>query len=204
MEADLDQILAFSPQEQIDFEKEQNIYSIIKTIEYLEWAYMSGKITGDVYDQKFKSLFHHFDMCRKAMQTFDLEGFFRKYQLEHCITAKQRIQSGTSSYQPVDSAAGYAAKVFDVTQKMISALDVLALQIYDIDQVLPPILDIQTSLDQFPGINKSAEFYQRTVNWVQKLQQKDAASALEEDEAKRLKLDLEMSLQAFRNMLDKK
>ena len=91
MEADLDQILAFSPQEQIDFEKEQNIYSIIKTIEYLEWAYMSGKITGDVYDQKFKSLFHHFDMCRKAMQTFDLEGFFRKYQLEHCITAKQRI-----------------------------------------------------------------------------------------------------------------
>ena len=50
MEADLDQILAFSPQEQIDFEKEQNIYSIIKTIEYLEWAYMSGKITGTVYD----------------------------------------------------------------------------------------------------------------------------------------------------------
>ena len=42
------------------------------------------------------------------------------------------------------------------------------------------------------------------MNWVQKLQQKDAASALEEDEAKRLKLDLEMSLQAFRNMLDKK
>ena len=91
-----------------------------------------------------------------------------------------------------------------MTQKMISALDVLALQIYDIDQVLPPILDIQTSLDQFPGINKQADFYLKTTNWVQKLQLKDAASALEEDEAKRLKLDLEMSLQAFRNMLEKK
>ena len=44
--------------------------------------------------------------------------------------------------------------VFDVTHKMISALDVLALQIYDIDQVMPPMLDIMTSLDKFPGIDK--------------------------------------------------
>ena len=46
MEHDLDQILALTPEEQLTFEKEQNLYSIIKTIEYLEWAYMSGKIQG--------------------------------------------------------------------------------------------------------------------------------------------------------------
>ena len=50
MDQDVDQILQFSPQEQIDFEKEQNIYSIVKTIEYLEWAYMSAKIKGTEYD----------------------------------------------------------------------------------------------------------------------------------------------------------
>ena len=44
MDKDLEQILEFTPEEQINFEKEQNLYSIIKTIEYLEWAYMSGKI----------------------------------------------------------------------------------------------------------------------------------------------------------------
>ena len=46
MDHDLDQILSLSPEEQLIFEKEQNLYSIIKTIEYLEWAYMSGKIQG--------------------------------------------------------------------------------------------------------------------------------------------------------------
>ena len=63
MEADLDQLLHFSPQEQIVFEKEQNLFSIIKTIEYLEWAYMSGKIKGPEYDSEFRSLLHHYKMC---------------------------------------------------------------------------------------------------------------------------------------------
>ena len=38
------------------FEKEQNLYSLIKTIEYLEWAYMSGKVQGPDYDKEFRVL----------------------------------------------------------------------------------------------------------------------------------------------------
>ena len=54
MEQDLDTIFNLSPQEQMDFEKEQNLFSLIKTIEYLEWAYMSGKIKGSEYDAEFR------------------------------------------------------------------------------------------------------------------------------------------------------
>lgn len=41
---DIDSLTRFDPMEQVQFEKEQNLYSIIKTIEYLEFAYMTGKV----------------------------------------------------------------------------------------------------------------------------------------------------------------
>ena len=53
MEEDLDTILQLTPAEKLQFERDQNLYSIIKTIEYLEWAYMSGKIKGKEYDKEF-------------------------------------------------------------------------------------------------------------------------------------------------------
>ena len=71
----------------MDFEKEQNIYSIIKTIEYLEWAYMSAKIKGPEYDLEFRKLLHQYTLCSQAINSFNLEAFIKKYGLEHCQTA---------------------------------------------------------------------------------------------------------------------
>ena len=60
---DIEALTRFSPQEQAHFEKEQNLYSIIKTIEFLEFAYMSGRVKGPEYDAEFRSLLHQFTMC---------------------------------------------------------------------------------------------------------------------------------------------
>ena len=80
MEQDLDQILQLSPQEQIDFEKEQNLFSLIKTIEYLEWAYMSGKIKGAEYDAEFRSLLHQYKLCQDSIPNFEgVDRFIQRY-----------------------------------------------------------------------------------------------------------------------------
>lgn len=55
---DIDSLIRFTPQEQAQYEKEQNLYSIIKTIEFLEFAYMNGRVQGPAYDTEFRSLFH--------------------------------------------------------------------------------------------------------------------------------------------------
>jgi hypothetical protein len=55
---DIDALIRFTPQEQALFEKEQNLYSIVKTIEFLECAYMNGKVAGPQYDAEFRALFH--------------------------------------------------------------------------------------------------------------------------------------------------
>ena len=47
---DITQILQFNPVERAKFDNEQKIYSLVKTIEYLNWAFTSGKIEGKDYD----------------------------------------------------------------------------------------------------------------------------------------------------------
>ena len=48
---DINELIKFTPQEQAQNEKEQNIYSIIKTMEFLEYAYVMGKVDGSAYDK---------------------------------------------------------------------------------------------------------------------------------------------------------
>ena len=70
MEGDLDAMLNMTLEEKSKFEKEQNLYSLIKTIEYLEWAYMSGKIPGTDYDAEFRLLINQYEMCQKSILNF--------------------------------------------------------------------------------------------------------------------------------------
>ena len=60
---DIDALTRFDPMEQVQFEKEQNLYSIIKCIEYLEYAYMTGKVLGPEYDSQFRGLLHQYELC---------------------------------------------------------------------------------------------------------------------------------------------
>ena len=73
-----------SPQEQMDFEKYQNIYSLVKTIEYLEWAYISGRVQNIEYDNQIKRLLGMYKMSSEAIPGFNLDEFIRKWSLEHC------------------------------------------------------------------------------------------------------------------------
>ena len=133
MEQDLEEILEFTPAEKLSFEREQNLYSIIKTIEYLEWAYMSGKIKGKEYDKEFCALYHHFCIIKDSMENFrGVDDFMKKYQLEHCDSAKKLIKKGKSNYIGEETEQGLAARVMDITSKMINAIDLLQLECDDV------------------------------------------------------------------------
>jgi len=82
---DIRALTRFTPVEQAQFEKEQNLYSIVKTIEFLEFAYMTGKVKGPEYDSEFRSLLHQFQMCAQSIAQFvGTEKFMADFNLEHC------------------------------------------------------------------------------------------------------------------------
>ena len=55
---DIASLIRFTPMEEAQMEREQNLYSIIKTMEFLEFAYMNGKVAGDKYDAEWRALHH--------------------------------------------------------------------------------------------------------------------------------------------------
>ena len=78
----------------MDFEKYQTIYSLIKTIEYLEWAYISGRVENLEYENQIKRLLNQFKMASETVNGFNLDEFVRKWSLEHCQNAYKRINIG--------------------------------------------------------------------------------------------------------------
>ena len=87
-----------------------------------------------------------------------VEAFFKKYELEHCVTAKQRIIEQKGGYAGEETKASMAVRVMDITQRMINASDLLSMDYNDVEQVLPAIIEIQTALNNYPNLDKSASY----------------------------------------------
>ena len=86
-----------------------------------------------------------------------------------------------------------ALRVMDITQKIINAIDLLALGISDIDQVCPAVVEIQNALNTYPDLPQNLECVTKTTYWVNALKEKAVTDTLSEDEVRQLKFDLEAS-----------
>ena len=119
------------------------MYSIIKTIEYLEWAYSTDRIGGSTYDSEFRKLLHSFQMGKESIQGFEgLDSFFKKYDLEHCYTAKKRITEGKSGYGGEESDKNMAFRVMNITETLVGAIDQLEMNMVETDSLLPTFSEI--------------------------------------------------------------
>ena len=164
---DIDALTRFDPMEQVQFEKEQNLYSIIKTIEFLEYAYMTGKVQGAAYDNEFRSLLHQYELCSQSIPNFvGLDAFIQQYSLEHCQSAKNLINKKASNYKGEELDRNLAQRVFDITTKFMQPLDMLSLNITSVDEILPPLRDVQNALSSYPQLPKDYQGLVNVTKWV--------------------------------------
>ena len=86
-----------------------------------------------------------------------------------------------------------ALRVMDITSKMINAIDLLSIDITDIDQVCPAVVEIQNALNIYPNLPPDIECVTKIAFWVTTLKGKAVTDTLTDDEIKQLKFDLEAS-----------
>lgn len=77
-----------------------------------------------------------------------------------------------------------AVRVFDITQRMINASDLMELGHQEVDQLLPAIIDIQSSLYKYPNLDKNASYVVKMDKWARMLQEKGASDSINDDEMK--------------------
>lgn len=192
---DIEALIRFTPQEQAQNEKEQNLFSIIKTIEFLEFAYMNGKVLGPQYDLEFRSLFHQYNMCTQSIPNFiGIDKFMTELNLDHCQSAKIRIKAGKSNYSGEDTQRNLAQRVFDITTKFITPIDVLELGMTSIDEIAPPIRDVYQALNNYPNMPATYTGLATIGKWVKILDTKKATDNLNPEEVRSLKYDLGQAL----------
>ena len=131
-----------------------------------------------------------------------VDDFMKKYQLEHCDSAKKLIKKGKSNYVGEETEQGLAARVMDITSKMINAIDLLQLECDDVHQVCVAVVDIQNALAKYPNISQQDECVIKIGQWASILKEKQATDQISENELKQLKMDLETSYQSFHKILN--
>ena len=108
-----------------------------------EFAYTSGKVSGAEYDSQFRSLLHQYELCSNSIQNFaGIDAFIEQYNIQHCASAKQLLKSKQSNYRGEETDRNLAQRVFDITTKFIAPIDVLALDIKSVDDLLPALRDV--------------------------------------------------------------
>ena len=152
---------------------------------------MSGKVQGSEYDKEFRALFHQYNMCSQSIQDFKLDPFMNKYNLIHCQSAKLRIVEGRSGYRGEETDRNIIQRVHDITQKFISAMDVIAMNADQVDDVDPPIRELHQALLNYPGLPPEYTGLKTVQGWVTTLSQKKAHETLSQDELRQLKMDLQ-------------
>ena len=162
----IESIFRMTPTEQAMFEKQQNLFSIIKTIEFLEYVYMNGKVTGPQYDAEFRSLLHQFQMCAASIVDFNLDIFLKQNKFESCQAAIMRVKDGRSNYRGEDTPWNLAQRVFDITTKFIAVIDVLALGNSSVDEIAPYLRDVHKSLLEYPNLKPDYRGVEVMQKWV--------------------------------------
>ena len=97
-----------------------------------------------------------------------VDAFFKKYELDHCQTAKKRIISGQSGYTGEESDKGMGLRVMAITEKMIGTIDVLEINMKEVETLYPAVMDILGALNQYPNLSQNPsgnEIIQKITKW---------------------------------------
>lgn len=209
---DIEAVIRFTPTEQIQFEKEQNIYSIVKTMEFLvrktcsnfaqEYAYMNGKIQGPAYDSEFKILFQQYVLCSNSITNFvGIDRFALENDLNHCQSAIMRIKAGKSNYGGEDVNRGLGQIIYEITSKMITANDVLEIGQKSVDEIAPHLREAHQALSRYPNLPSVYTGLTQLTKWTKFMESKAATYELSDDEIRELKYDLGHALQNFKTQV---
>ena len=125
-----------------------------------------------------------------------------KYRsLSHCQQARTLLKNGQSNYRGEETDRNLAQRVFDITTKFMQPIDVLALDIRSVDELLPSIRDVQGALQAYPNLPSNYEGLAKVQNWLNKMQAMRASDELSESDARQLKMDLDDAMQQFKDIV---
>ncbi|KKY17367.1 putative vacuolar protein sorting-associated protein [Phaeomoniella chlamydospora] len=202
------------------------IYSIIRTLDGLEKAYIKDAITEQEYTEfcskllkQYKSILSDETVSREFV---DLDSFARKWKIE-CPRAIERLRIGlpstvalaqghtpqpsiqqghdnalsTASPAPAPTSSGPA--ILSATENFITFLDALRLNLTSKDALHPLLTEVIQSVNKVTEAD--FEGRARIIHWLIVLNGMRATQDLTEDQVRELSFDMEQAYNGFKSMI---
>ena len=181
--------LELTIEEEEKIQNPANIYSLIRTLQFIEWAYNFSHIDRESYTKETNIILEQYKNATNAYPEYEgLDDFVKHYKLEDCSFAINRIKEGNIK----ERASSQVIAIQKMTQyfnDLNLVLDSDTLNVADIVQLYYELCntfdDLKNLINlQNEDINKIKQCYLNLKN------NRKAADILSEEEKKQMKIDL--------------
>ena len=181
--------LELTIEEEEKIQNPANIFSLIRTLQFIEWAYNFSHIDRESYTKETNIILEQYKNATNAFPEYEgLDDFVKHYKLEDCSFAINRIKEGNIK----ERASSQVIAIQKMTQyfnDLNLMLDSDTLSVADIVQLYLELCntfdDLKNLINlQNEDINKIKQCYLNLKN------NRKAADILSEEEKKQMKIDL--------------
>ena len=181
--------LELTIEEEEKIQNPANIYSLIRTLQFIEWAYNFSHIDRESYTKETNIILEQYKNATNAFPEYEgLDDFVKHYKLEDCSFAINRIKEGNIK----ERASSQVIAIQKMTQyfnDLNLMLDSDTLSVADIVQLYLELCntfdDLKNLINlQNEDINKIKQCYLNLKN------NRKAADILTDEEKKQMKVDL--------------
>ena len=181
--------LELTIEEEEKIQNPSNIYSLIRTLQFIEWAYNFSHIDRENYIKETNIILEQYENAKKAYPDYEgLDKFVKHYKLEDCTYAINRIKEGPVITNANPSIVAIQ-KMTQYFNDLNLILDTETLSVSDIVQMYLELCNCLEDLKnlinlQNEDISKIRQCYLNLKN------NRKASDILTDEEKKQMKIDL--------------
>ena len=181
--------LELTIEEEEKIQNPANIYSLIRTLQFIEWAYNFSHIDRESYTKETNIILEQYENAKNAYPEYEgLDNFVKHYKLEDCTYAINRIKEGRVK----DRASASVIAIQKMTQYFNDLNLILETESLSVADIVQMYLELVNSLEDLKNlINLQNEDISKIKQCYLNLKNnRKAADILTDEEKKQMKIDL--------------
>lgn len=205
-----DEDTSFTAAERREVDKDANLYSLIRTCEYLERAFVNGSLPGEFYEKKCADILTQFKTLQTALKSHhpDISQFMKQNNMDCPLAAERLLGTGIAAtklhQQGSIDANNESLYVFESSQHLTTVMDALKLNMRSVDELVPPFKEMLSSFSKISSLPPDLDGLDKLKEWCYTLNRMSASDELGEVQARQFAMDLENTYNAFHKWLREK
>jgi len=191
-----------NPREREKIDNLAELFAVINTLQCLEKAYIKDAVEPKEYTGNCSKLLVQYKAAFKQVQGEEfpsVETFLKKYRLD-APAALERIKED----RPItikDDKGNTSKLVAEVVANFITAMDLLKLEMYAMDQLHGIVKDLLDNLRRLSLLPPDWPGKEKIASWLDTLSGMQASDELDETQSRQFCFDLETTYNDFQKIL---